>query len=387
MDLIGNIIYLENESNSYIPEPESTDVHSSTRHSRSHNYHYFSLNNYLWIFIIAILFFTYACFYYYTLVRKYVQKINFNPEEETKVEQAKNDMFKNLTIYSLIRSITLIIIFILGNPIFNDMTSFFMVIFKVFPFLILMSILLNHVSFLIEKFYQIKYKKNDIFFNPSLEVLNIMIYIIFSLFTFACLLKEKYQTYTTLSQGIIAFVSAILSVLYFYYGIGLSSIYSSKKNQTTELKEKKFLHNRLLSLAIAIGALLGIKSVLSYLICLNVFEFHYPSCFNKNIWEFMNFMIFELGILIILGITKQTKEKKDSLIGNESNLFNNEIYNNDYNNYNYNNQVQGKVNLRSNVIKNNIVMKEQKELKINNNTNDYFNNNENDLTEPFISRH
>ncbi len=48
--------------------------------------------------------------------------------------------------------------------------------------------------------------------------------------------------------------------------------------------------------------------------------------------------------------------------------------------------MQVKANLRSNIAKNNIIMKEQKEFK-NNNNNDYFNNNENDLTEPFISRH
>lgn len=321
----------DDHKNPYVPDTH----HPDNLPSKYHEYHYFSFSDYLWLFLIAALLFSYGCYYFYSQVRKYLQRISINPEEETKVEQSKNDMYKNISIYCLFRLVTVVICFILGNPDYNDFTSFILRTLRVFPFILLFSIMLNHVSFLIEKYYQIKYKKTDLFFNPSLEILNIIVYIVFTLFTFACLLKEKYNIYLTLTNGLLAFITAVISILYFYYGISLSNIYSSKKGNIAELKEKKFLHNKLLGLALSVGVLMGLKSLLSYLLCLDLLNidrnsFLYPY-FNKNVWDFINILLFEFGVIISLGMNKQSlsKTKADSVVYKlkDSNMFVNEVFN------------------------------------------------------------
>lgn len=286
---------------------------------------YFSFENYLWLNVIAILCYSYASYYFYRIVKRANQASNLNPEDETRVDLIKYELHKNLVIYCTFRIVVFCLTFALGNPLDNSFTCFLLNIFKFFPTLILMSILLFYVSFLIEKYYQIKYKKADIFFNPSLEILNMIIYIIFSLFTFGCLMKERYDTYIILCQGISAFVSLIISILYLYYGINLSNIYSIKKAISSELKEKKFLHKKLLTLALTIGILYLVKSLVSFAIFLQfVDEFSIIS--NKNIFDVLNILIFELLVVALLGHTKNSDASDSNKRRDNFELINNEFY-------------------------------------------------------------
>lgn len=271
-------------------------------------YSYFSLDNYLWMFPVAMLCYSYASYYFYNLVRRFYYKINHNPEDETKIEQSKNELFKNISVYCLLKVISLFFCFCFGNPYYHDFTSFLLTVFNFSPIFLLLSILLYHVSFLIEKYYQITTKKSDIFFSSSIEVINVLIYILYSLFTFGCLLKQRYNTYYLLCNGIIGFISAFISILYFYYGVKLANVYSIKMSNNSELREKKFLHSRLMTLSIAIGTVCIVKSFISCLICLNVFENGYPEIMQRNLWDVVSIFAFEFSIVILLGNTKQSKD-------------------------------------------------------------------------------
>lgn len=281
---------------------------------------------YLWIFIAIGICFALGAYYFYNLVKKFLYKISKNPEDETKVEHSKNEVFKNLSIFCFIRSISCLVIFVFANKHGDNASSFICYISQIFPELILFSILLFHVSFLIEKYYQIKFRKTDIFFTPSLEVLNILVYIIFSLFILACVLKEKFLTFMYLCEGISALVSAILCILYLYYGLSLASFYSIKKSISSELKEKKFIHNRLFSISLLFGLIYLCKSILSFLVCLDVFGDLNPSFINPNIWDCTKIILFEVTSIIILGNTKQRHEgfestKKSFMEFNEKEAF------------------------------------------------------------------
>ena len=257
-------------------------------------------SHYLWLFIIATIAFGVAAYYFYYLVKKFHQRISKNPDDELKVEQTKNEIYKNLSVFCTVRSISTVIILICANQHNNNFPSFICFICQTFPQLILFSILFNHVSFLIEKYYQIKYRKMDIFLTPSLEILNILVYIVFSLFMLACILKNKFIVFMYLCEGISAFISSIVSILYLYYGISLANVYSIKKTNT-ELKEKKFIHSKLLSVSLIIGLLFLVKAIISFLICLNVFGELYPQMFNPHLWDFLKLMIFELAVILVLG--------------------------------------------------------------------------------------
>lgn len=287
---------------------------------------FLSFQSYLWLNIIAVICYSYACYYFYKIVKRANQANNLNPEDDTRVDLIKNELHKNLVIYYGFRVTVFCVSFAFGNPQDNSFTCFILNILKFFPTLILMSILLFYVSFLIEKYYQIKFKKADIFFNPSLEILNMIIYIVFSLFTFGCLMKERYETYVTLCQGISAFVSLIISILYLYYGINLSNIYSIKKTISSELKEKKFLHKKLLTLALSIGILYFVKSLVSFMIFLQ-FISQSSIIRNRNVYDFTSILIFELLVVALLGHTKNSDANNlNRRRDNNFDLVNNEFY-------------------------------------------------------------
>ena len=112
--------------------------------------------------------------------------------------------------------------------------------------------------------------------------------------------------------------------MYFYYGLSLSSFYSPKKNETHELKEKRFLYHKLQYISVVIGLFIGARCVYSYLICLRVLRHNNPYFINKNIWDFACFMVFEFFVVLVLGFSKQNKninsdKRKES--------FNKEIFN------------------------------------------------------------
>lgn len=362
----------------YIPNfPDQDNSHSQHSRNQHHDeinpyikYDYFSISEYKWVLLILIICFIYSTYYFYSIVKKYNQKIG-NSEEDAKAKQSKYEILKNISIYSLIRTVSLSIIFIFGDPFFNDLTSFFIYSIRVFPVLILLSILLNHVSFLIEKYYQLKFKKNDIFFNASLEVLNIIIYIIFFIFTFTCAIKSQYKLYQILSEGIVAFVTSFISVLYLYYGLNLSSFYSPK-NAPHEFKEKKFLYYKLLYMSLIIGIILSTKSLISYMVLLGIIHRH-PQRINQSIWEFLIIFFSEYIILYVIGITKSGKEEKADSALSQVGL-----------NYMNINEREGKNRERERENENEREGKDSKRgsLKMNYLGNNYFYND--DLKEPLI---
>ena len=268
-------------------------------------------NNYIWLFALLGIVFILFAYYFYNLVKKFLERIIKNPEDETKVDQTKNEIFKNLSLYCFIRAVSCFIIFICCNPQSQDFPSFISYNALIFPQLILFSILLIHVAFIIEKYYQIKYRKTDIFFTPSLEILNILIYIIFGLFMLGCTLKRKFLTFMFLCTGLTGFISSILAILYLYYGLSLANIYSSKKNNYTEFKEKKFIYSKLFFMSFILGIIYSLNCIISFLISMGFFGKCYPETINPHIWEFSKLCFCEFFTVLVMANTKQRHEESE----------------------------------------------------------------------------
>lgn len=207
--------------------------------------------NYLSFLLILMIAFLIMAYYLYYVAKNNLKKAK-NANINTTAIYSKYEIFKNLSIANLsnnilnnflVRGISIIYILISFNKNNDDLISFFNYFAHVFPSLFFFSVFFSYIRFLIEKFYEIKIKKKDIFFNPSMQFFNIMVYIVIFIITLSCLTVENYSTFNYLSSGLICILSLILSLLYLYYGVRLANIYSNEK-ESTEIKEKKFVHNR-----------------------------------------------------------------------------------------------------------------------------------------------
>lgn len=254
----------------------------------------------VYLFIIICILFSITAYYFFNQLKKFKNYITNNPDDERKVDQTKYKIIYNLFIYSLIRAITCLFLFYFTNNVEDSLNLLICSFSYSFLGLILFSIILFHVSFLIEKFYQIKDKKTDIFFTPSLELLNSMIYLVYTLVLLSCILKESYSLFNQLSEGILSFTSGVLSFFYFYYGIKLANIYSIKNIESDEeFVEKKFIYSKLLGMSISVGFCFAIKSVLDAILCLK-FIFGISSLLILVIS-----LLLELIIVWIIGYTKR----------------------------------------------------------------------------------
>ena len=90
----------------------------------------------------------------------------------------------------IVRALSLVYIIISQNKSDNDMISFINYICHILPTLLFISLYFTYIQFLIEKYYEIIIKKKDIFFGPSLNFFNILVYIFTSIITLGCLSKD-----------------------------------------------------------------------------------------------------------------------------------------------------------------------------------------------------
>lgn len=253
-----------------------------------------------YIFLLIFLMFSVTAYYFYNQLKKFKNYINNNPEDERKVDQTKYKIIYNLFVFSLIRGLSCLILFYFIS--YNEQSLNFLLFSFSYSFfgIVLFSIILFHASFLIEKFYQIKDKKNDIFFTPSLELLNSMIYLIYILVLISCILKEKYLIFNQISEGILAFTSGVLSFFYFYYGIKLANIYSIKNIESDEeFVEKKFIYSKLLGMSISVGFCFSLKTILDSILCSKLL---FSNC---TVLITIICLLIELIVVWIIGYTKR----------------------------------------------------------------------------------
>lgn len=261
-------------------------------------------SDYISLLIINIIAFFLLSYYLFNIVRNFNIKINQETNESSPIEISKNEIFKNLSLFCFIRAATLLFTLISGNRYDDSLVAYCNYICHIFPCLFFMSIVLYYVKFLVEKYYQIKSKKNDIFLTPSLEMFNIIVYITFACFSVGCLIKKKYRLYMYLCEGMCALISGVISGVYFFYGIGLANVYSAKKN-VPEHKERLFIYNKILLVSLVVGFSFLFKAVVCFLVSIDFFNATYPAILNNNIWDFSQLFLFEILSVIVISRTKQ----------------------------------------------------------------------------------
>jgi small-conductance mechanosensitive channel len=101
------------------------------------------------------------------------------------------------------------------------------------------------------------------------------------------LVMQNFKGYYYICLGIESVLYLILAWFYIYFGVKLSNFYGKDVNvrKEAESKERSFIHNKILFIAVMQGILFLIRGIFSFLICVNVFEDIYPSFININIWD------------------------------------------------------------------------------------------------------
>jgi hypothetical protein len=82
---------------------------------------------------------------------------------------------------------SIVYILICFNKNGNDFISFVNYVMHVIPALIFISIFFSYIRFLIEKYYEIITKKKDIFFTPTFQLFNVIIYATMLIIIIICL--------------------------------------------------------------------------------------------------------------------------------------------------------------------------------------------------------
>lgn len=109
-------------------------------------------------------------------------------------------------------------------------------------------------------------------------------------------------------MAFISLLCLITSMLYLYYGVRLANIYSNGK-ENGEVIEKKYIHNKVLFISLIVGVILLIKAILCFFISINLFRNTYPTFMDINAWDFINFLVSEFFLSLIIGYTRYKEER------------------------------------------------------------------------------
>ena len=257
--------------------------------------------------LLIILFFCFGFVGYFFLVTSKRIKKEAN---ESKALAEKYKTIWNLSIANCFRCISLLLIIIIENKTGSDLITFINCLCHIIPSLVFISIFFSYIQFLIEKYYEIKSKKTNIFFAPSINFFSFLIYVAFFVITISCLTTRHYRTFLYVSNGIICLLSFVLGILYLYYGIKISSFYSKVD---LDSKEKNYIYQRVLFISIIVGGTYFIRGLISFFISIGWFGKEYPSFLNVNVWDFLVFLMTELICSLVIGFSKKHK-KKNTLV-------------------------------------------------------------------------
>lgn len=296
---------------------------------------YFYHTHYLGLLAALMVTFFLAGYYFYFISKKYNQ--GENELFTSKALLTKYQTIFHLSLAHFLRSASLIYIVLTENITGSDLLSFINNLCHVVPSLVFISILFNYIQFLIEKYYEMKTKKSDIYFAPSIRFLTFLIYIGFLVITISCVIMKQYSIYFYISTGIISLLSLILGIVYLTYGIKIANFYS---NYYAQLPEKTMIYERMLMISVIVGGSYVIRGLISFFISIDWFKNQFPSFISMNLWDFSVFVMNELLCSFVVAYVRKEKRKDAFLLEIENYEFNN--------NYNFKMSYAGGANKRDN---------------------------------------
>ena len=289
----------------------TTDINERyfDHYGKNHTYQFVSYHD-KYISLLFILFFCFGflAYFLFNLSKKFL--LNGEKFFDSKAISQKYSITKNLSIACLLRCASVIYIIICENKTGYDILSFFNYLCHIIPSFIFITIFYYYIQFLIEKYYEMITKKNQIFFAPTIQFFLYLIYAIVSLIGVACLSTRKFKVFYYMSDCILCILCMILGTIYLIYGCKIASYYS---NYTYLDSQEKFLiYQRIVLISSIVGSTHLIRGFINFFISIGWFKEIYPTFMEVNVWDSLVFFTCECISALVIGFSK--KEKKRDVI-------------------------------------------------------------------------
>ncbi len=273
----------------------------------SNNTNFYLTYHEKYISLLFILFFCFGflAYFLFNLSKKFL--INGEKFFDSKAISQKYSITKNLAIACLLRCASITYIIICENKTGYDILSFFNYLCHLIPSFIFITIFYYYIQFLIEKYYEMLTKKNQIFFAPTIQFFLYLIFAIVSLIGIACLSTRKFKVFYYMSDCILCILCMILGTIYLIYGCKIAGYYS---NYTYLDSQEKFLiYQRILLISSIVGCTHLIRGFINFFISIGWFKEIYPTFMEVNIWDFLVFFTCECISSLVIGFSKKDKRR------------------------------------------------------------------------------
>lgn len=237
-----------------------------------------------------------------------------------------------IALLLLFKGFTQLFSFFFDNPKDDDIYSFINYFGYQICYFVLFTYLIEFIEFLIIKLTLLKYKKNDLLL-PHLIFLIKILYILFIFFDIILGLISM-NLYRMNSIFLIAnsFISLLISILYFCYGLDLYFFYSNKlkidKNKPfSELNMYSIIKNKIRVICLTISFSQFISFAISFCIGIKFFDLeeNKTQLINENLEDFLIGLFGFFITSFIIGTSSNQTKSQLSIVDIKDVLENNEV--------------------------------------------------------------
>jgi len=219
----------------------------------------------------------------------------------------KYNILINLSIANLIRCSSLIFIIICDNKTSKDTISYINYLCHIIPNLYFIMIFYFYFEYLIEKYYEMKTKKNNIFLAPDFHIILYLICFIIVILSVSGFIIKNVKISIYLNDIIISIISLSIGILYLIYGLKIANYLKIKNNNETN-----YIYKRLINIITIVGGSYLFKGIIDVIYSIGLFKNFYKKFLSKNLLDFFNFGFCELLCSLIIGIKKKERKQNDN---------------------------------------------------------------------------
>ncbi len=242
-------------------------------------------NEYLWLLFLDLLIFCFLTYITYnsskTVKEEFEDKENYIPKS-----------IKWLFYSILLRTISIILIILIKNPIENSPLKWFNIIFHLFPSFIFTFPFYFFSVFLSEVYY-INLEYNNNFLRPILLCFIGVECIILFFLSFITLFAGAYKTFFYISEFLNGFLYIVLSLIILFYGRKVSKLFNVQKTNLLNYVSNE-ISKKLNILSNTLGLIFLFKGLISLYISIKKINIIY-----SNVFDFFSLMLFEIIPIII----------------------------------------------------------------------------------------
>ena len=243
-------------------------------------------NEYLWLLFFDLIFYSFLAY----LTYNYSQKIKENKDDQQNyILKSIQWLFNSI----LMRTVSLILIILIKNPVINSPLKWFNIILHFFPSFIFI-IPYYYLSIFLSEIYYIKLEYNNNFIKPILLCIIIIEFICLFFISLITLFAGTYEVFYYITELLNGLLYFIISLIIFFYGRKVSK-YFYLKNITFFNYNSNEISKKLYIISNSFGGLFLLKGIFSIYIIFKKINIKNL----KNVFDFFYFIIFEIIPILI----------------------------------------------------------------------------------------